>query len=72
MTQITSRKQEGMMLHEALSIIAEQYEEDDDIVERCERIYNIFQIYDQELDALNEELKKRDKKYAIFCKKRMN
>ena len=72
MTKITSRKQEGMMLKEALEIIAERYEDNDDIVDRCERIANIYDIYDWELDELNKELKKLDKKYDAFCKKHMN
>lgn len=72
MTKMTPRKQEGMMLKEALEIIAERYEDNDDIVDRCERIANIYDIYDWELDELNKELKKLDKKYDAFCKKRMN
>ena len=72
MTKMTPRKQEGMMLKEALSIIAERYEDNEDIVDRCERIANIYEIYDWEMDELNKELKKLDKKYEAFCKKRMN
>ncbi len=72
MTKMTPRKQEGMMLKEALSILAERYEDNEDIVDRCERIANLYDIYDWELDELNKELKKLDKKYEAFCKKRMN
>jgi len=72
MTKLTPRKQEAMMLKEALSIIAERYEDNADIVDRCERIANIYEIYDWEMDELNKELKKLDKKYEAFCKKRMN
>lgn len=72
MTKIKPRKQEGMMLKEALEIIAERYANNADIVDRCERIANIFDIYDWEMDELNKELKKLDKKYDAFCKKRMN
>ena len=72
MTKIKPRKQEGMMLKEALEIIAERYANNADIVDRCERIANIYDIYDWEMDELNKELKKLDKKYDEFCKKRMN
>ena len=72
MTKITTRKQEAMMLKEALGVIAEHYADNEDIVDRCERIANIYDIYDWEMDELNKELKKLDKKYEAFCKKRMN
>ena len=72
MTKMTPRKQEGMMLKEALGIIAERYSQNEDIVDRCERIANIYEIFDWEMDELNKELKKLDKKYDAFCKKRMN
>lgn len=72
MTKITSRKQEGMLIKEALSVIAEHYSQNEDIVDRCERIANIYEIFDWEMDELNKELKKLDKKYEAFCKKRMN
>lgn len=72
MTKIATRKQEAMMLKEALGVIAERYADNEDIVDRCERIANIYDIYDWEMDELNKELKKLDKKYAAFSKKRMN
>ena len=72
MTKLTPRKQEAMMLKEALGVIAERHADNEDIVDRCERIANIYDIYDWELDELNKELKKLDKKYEAFCKKRMN
>ena len=72
MTKLTPRKQEAMMLKEALGVIAERYADNEGIVDRCERIANIYEIYDWEMDELNKELKKLDKKYEAFCKKRMN
>lgn len=72
MTKLNRRQQEAMMMREALEIVAERYPDDSEVQDHVDRIINLSEILDFEMNELNKRLKTLDKKYDEFCKKRMN